>query len=63
VPGAGVLRAAPGSPGLDSAADRNWTQECTDLNPDQDHRQESEQGPLQKAAMDKESETVVIPQL
>jgi len=67
-PGAGCrvlasCRAAPGSPGLDSAADRNWTQECRDQNPDQDHRQDSEQGLLQKVAMDKESETVMIPQL
>ena len=67
-PGAGCrvlasCRAAPGSPGLDSAVDRNWTQECTDQNLDQDRRQDSEQGPLQKAAMDNESETLVIPQL
>ena len=54
---------AAGSPGLASAVDRNWTQECTDQNPDQDHRQDSEQGPLQKAAMDEESETLVVPQL
>jgi len=31
-------QAAPASPGLASAADRNWTQECTDWNLDQDHR-------------------------
>jgi len=62
-PGARRCWAAPGSPGLDSAADRNWTQECTDQNPDQDHRQDREQGPLQKAPMDKESETVVMAQL
>jgi len=56
-------QAAPGSPGLASAAGRNWTQECTDLSLDQDRRQNNEQGPFQKAAMDEESETLVIPQL
>jgi len=56
-------QAAPGSPGLDSALGGNWTQECTDGNLDQDHRQSNEQGPLQKVAMDEESETLVIPQL
>jgi len=30
---------------------------------DQDRRQNNEQGPLQKAAMNEESETLVIPQL
>jgi len=55
--------AAPGSPRLASAADRNWTQERADWNLDQDHRQNNKQGPLQKAAMDKERETLVIPQL
>jgi len=56
-------QAAPGSPGVDSAVDRSWTQECTDRNLDQDHRQDKEQVPFQKAAMDEESETLVIPQL
>jgi len=55
-----VLR-APRSPGLDPAADRDWTQECTDRNLDQDRRQDSEEGPLQQPAMDEESETLVIP--
>jgi len=56
-------QAAPGSPGLASAADRNWTQERTDRDPDQDCRQDNEQGPLQKVAMDEERETLMIPQL
>ena len=56
-------RAAPGRPGQALAAGRNWTQECTDLRLDQNHRQDNEQGPLQKAAMDEESETLMIPQL
>jgi len=55
--------AAPGSPGLASTADRNWTQGCTDQNLDQECRQNNKQGPLQKAAMDEESKTLVIPQL
>jgi len=42
---------------------RNWTEGHTDQNLDEDHRQDNEQGPLQKAAMDKESKTLVIPQL
>jgi len=58
-----IKQAAPGSPGLASAAGRNWTQECTDRNLDQDRRQNNEQGPLQRFAMDEESETLVIPQL
>jgi len=60
---ASSCRAAPGSPGLHSAAGRNWTQECMDWNLDQDRRQHNEQGPLQKLAMDEESETLMIPQL
>jgi len=56
-------QAVPGGPGLDSAADGNWTQGCTDRHMDQDRRQNNEHGPLQKAAMDEESETLVIPQL
>jgi len=32
-------QAAPGCPGLASAVDRNWTQECTDRKLDQDRRQ------------------------
>jgi len=59
--GAGVL--APGSPGLALAVGRNWTQECTDQDLDQDGRQDNEQGPLRQPAMDEESETLVIPQL
>jgi len=55
--------AAPGSPPLASAADRNWTQECTDWNLDQDRRQNNKYSPLQKPVMDEESETLVIPQL
>jgi len=54
---------APGSPRLDSAVDGNWTQECTDRNPGQDRSQDTEQGPLEKAATDEESETLMIPQL
>jgi len=56
-------QAAPGSSGLSLAVDRDWTWECTDQNLDQDHRQNDEQGPLQKVAMDKESKTLVISQL
>jgi len=56
-------QAAPGSPGQASAVDGNWTQECTGRNLDQDRRQDKEQGPLQKAAMGEESETLVIYQL
>jgi len=53
--------AAPGSPGLALAAiGRNWTQECTDQNLEQDRRKDNEQGPLQKTAMDKESENLAI---
>jgi len=52
-----------GSLGLDSAADRNRTRECMDGNPDQDCRQDKEQGPLQKPAMDEGSETLMMPQL
>jgi len=57
------LQAAPGSPGLDSAADGNWTQGCMDWNLDQDCRQDNEQGPLQKPAMDEDSKTLMMPQL
>jgi len=60
---ANSCRPAPGHPGLASAADRNWTLECTDWNVDQDRRQDDEQGLLQKPDMDKEGETLVIPQL
>jgi len=56
-------QAAPDSPKLDLAADRNWTQECTDQNLDEDCRQDNKKGPLQKAAMDEESEILVFPQL
>jgi len=56
-------QAAPGSPGMASAADGNWAQGHTDQDLDQDHRQDNEQGPLQKAAIDKVSETLVVPQL
>jgi len=59
----GCCHAAPGSPRLASAVDRNWTQECRDQNLDQDCRQDEEKGPLQKLAMDKDSKTLVIPQL
>jgi len=62
--GAGVTPAAArqtsGSLGLDSALDGNWIQECTDWNLDQDHRQDKEQGALQKSAMDEESETLMV---
>jgi len=44
-------QAAPGSPGLDSAVDGNCTHRSLD------------QGPLQKASMNEESETLVMPQL
>jgi len=56
-------QAAPGNPGLASAVGRSWTQEYMDWNLDQVRRQDSEQGLLQKVAMDEESETLVIPQL
>jgi len=56
-------RAAPGSPGLAPATDRDWTQGCTDRDRDQDRRQDKEQGPLQKAAMDEDSEPVINPYL
>jgi len=56
-------QAALGSPRLDLTMGRNWTQECTDQNLDRDRRQDREQGLLQKAAMDEESKTLVIPQL
>jgi len=56
-------QAAPGSPRLASAVGRNWTQECTDQNLNEYHRQDSLQGPLQKTAMDEENKTLVIPQL
>jgi len=54
----GGCQAEPGSPGLDSAVDRNWTQEFMDRNLDQDCRQEQQQDPLHKPAIDKQ-----IPQL
>ena len=60
---ASSCQAAPGSPGLASAAGRNWTQECRDHSLDQDSRQNNEQGPLQKSAMDKQSKILMIPQL
>jgi len=50
-----------GSLGLDSAVDGNWSQECMDRNLDQGCKQNGELGPLQKAAMDEESEIVAIP--
>jgi len=52
-----------GNPGPDSPVGRNCVLECTDRDLDQDRRQDSQQGPLQKPAMDEESETLVIPQL
>jgi len=54
-------QAAPGSPRLASAVDKNWIQECMDGNLDQDHRQNNEKGPLHKPAIDEESETLMIP--
>jgi len=61
--GAGTLpadaRQVPGGPGLASAVDRNWTEECTDWNLDQDLRQDKEQGPLQKLVVDKESKILM----
>jgi len=45
------------------AAGRSWTQGCTDQNLDQDHRQDREQGALQKPAKDEESKTLMILQL
>ena len=60
---ASSCQAAPGSPGLRSAVGRNWTEGHTDQNLDEDHRQDNEQGPFQKAAMDEERETLMIPQL
>jgi len=56
-------QAAPGSPRLDSAVNGNWTQECTHRSLNQDRRQDKEQGPLQKAAMEEKSKTLVIPHL
>jgi len=58
VPWVLVLQAL-GSPKLASAVDGNWTQECTD----QDRRQDNEQGPLQKPAVDEGNKTLMIPQL
>jgi len=58
---ASSCQAVPGSPRLVSAVDGNWTQECIDWNLDQDSRRDNE--PLQKLAMNEESETLVIPQL
>jgi len=60
---ASSCQAPQGSPGLALAADRNWTQECTDRNLDQDRRQDKEQGPLQKPDMDEDIKTLMIPQL
>jgi len=60
---ANSCQATPGSPGLDSAVDGNWTQECTDWNLDQDCRQDKEQGLLQKPAMDEERKALMIPRL
>jgi len=63
----GIVPAAvgqtPQNPRLALAVERNWAQERMDQNLDQDRRQDNEQGPLQKAAMDEESETFMIPQL
>jgi len=43
--GAGVMPVAakktPGSPGLDSAVDGKWTQECRDRNLGRDYRQDN----------------------
>jgi len=57
------IKQSPGIPGLDSAAAGNRTLGCTGWDPDQDRRQDKEQGPLQQPAMDEGSETLVIPQL
>jgi len=62
-PGPGSCGKAPGNPGPDTLVGGNGTRERTDRDLDQDRRQDSEQGPLQKPAMDEESETLVIPQL
>jgi len=43
-----------------SSVDGNWTQDRTDRNLAQDRRQDKEQRPLQKLALDEESETLVI---
>jgi len=65
--GSGALASHPRLPGSTRksrtgfAADGNWTQECTDRNPDQDRRQDKEQSPIQQAARDEECETLVIP--
>jgi len=55
-----TCQAAPGNPGLDSAAGSNWTQKCMNRSLDQDLRQNNEQGPPQQPAMDKESETLAF---
>jgi len=60
---ANCCQAASGNPGLASAVDRNWTQESMAQNLDQDCKQDKEQGPPQKLAMNKESKTFMIPQL
>jgi len=54
-------RQAPGSPGLDSAVDGNWTQECADQDLDRDCRQDKKQSPLQKLSVEEDSEILMIP--
>jgi len=43
--------------------DRNWTLECTEQSLNQNGKQDNEQGPLQKPAMNEESEPLMFPQL
>jgi len=38
----------------------SWTQGCTDLSLDQDHRQDNEQCPVQMAAMNEESKAPAL---
>lgn len=59
VPAAGCsCQADTRSPRRDSAVDRNWVQGCPDCHLDQDGQQENSWVPLQKPAMEEESETM-----
>lgn len=61
--GAGDVPAAAGqtagNPGLDSAVDGSWIQECMDSNQSQEN---NGQGPPRMQTMKEESKSLVIPQ-